>query len=182
MSGCVTHSMSYDEMELWQWNEVQHNRWTRALKACNQVGVRPLWHVDEQEHEVNKLSWATATRMLRELKARIIRVGGKREQPKEQAEIFFRFFEILKRRRGLRLRPLFSYTPHASSPRLAPLSLLPSHLHHISCCFSSGASAGPQDPSPQSLAVNPQVYSLKPKAKSSKPQVAHARSSTLKAN
>jgi hypothetical protein len=73
-------------MELWQWNEVQHNRWTRALKACNQVGVRPLWHVDdEQENEDKKLSWATATRLLRKLKARIIRVGGKREQPKEQA-------------------------------------------------------------------------------------------------
>jgi hypothetical protein len=72
-------------MELWKWNEVQHNRWTRALKACNQVGVRPLWHVDEQENEDKKLSWATATRLLRKLKARIIRVGGEREQPKEQA-------------------------------------------------------------------------------------------------
>jgi len=49
------------------------------------VGVRPLWHVDEQENEDKKLSWATATRLLRKLKSRIIRVGGKREQPKEQA-------------------------------------------------------------------------------------------------
>ena len=39
---CNTLNELYDEMELWQWNEVQHNRWTRALKACNQVGVRPL--------------------------------------------------------------------------------------------------------------------------------------------
>ena len=23
----------YDEMELWQWDEVQHNRWARVLKA-----------------------------------------------------------------------------------------------------------------------------------------------------
>ena len=72
-------------MDLWQWNEVQHNRWARALKASNQVGVRPMWYVDELEDEEKKLSWATATRSLRKLKARIIRVGGKREQPKEQA-------------------------------------------------------------------------------------------------
>ena len=39
---CNTLNELYDEMELWQWNEVQHNRWNRALKACNQVGVRPL--------------------------------------------------------------------------------------------------------------------------------------------
>ena len=30
---CNTINELYDEMELWQWNEVQHNRWTRALKA-----------------------------------------------------------------------------------------------------------------------------------------------------
>ena len=72
---CNTLNELYDEMELWQWNEVQHNRWTRALKACNQVRVQPLWYVDEQENEDKKLSWATATRLLRKLKARILRVG-----------------------------------------------------------------------------------------------------------
>ena len=66
------------------WNEVQHNRWARALKASNQVGVRPMWYVDEPEDEEKKLSLETATRSLRKLKARIVRVGGKREQPKEQ--------------------------------------------------------------------------------------------------
>ena len=40
---CNTLNEVYDEMELWQWNEVQHNRWARALKASNQVGVRPMW-------------------------------------------------------------------------------------------------------------------------------------------
>jgi len=81
---CNTLDELYDEMELWRWNEVQHNRWTRALKACNQVKVRPLWHVDEQENDDKKLSWATATRLLRKLKARILQVGGKRDHPKEQ--------------------------------------------------------------------------------------------------
>jgi hypothetical protein len=35
---CHTLNELYDEMELGQWNEVQHNRWARSLKASNQVG------------------------------------------------------------------------------------------------------------------------------------------------
>jgi hypothetical protein len=58
---------------------------TGALKASNQVGVRPMWYINELEDGEKKLNWATATRALRKLKARIIKVGGKREQPKEQA-------------------------------------------------------------------------------------------------
>jgi hypothetical protein len=81
---CNTLNEFYDEMELWQWNAVQHNRWARALKARNQVGVRPMWYVDALEDGEKKLSRATATRSLRKLKARIIKVGGKREQPKCQ--------------------------------------------------------------------------------------------------
>jgi hypothetical protein len=82
---CHTVNELYDEMELWQWNAVQHNRWARALKASNRVGVRPMWYLDELDDGGRKLSWATATRSLRKLKARIINVGGKREQPQEQA-------------------------------------------------------------------------------------------------
>jgi hypothetical protein len=82
---CHTVNELYDEMELWQWNAVQHNRWARALKASNRVGVRPMWYLDELDDGGRKLSWATATRSLRKLKARIINVGGKREQPREQA-------------------------------------------------------------------------------------------------
>ena len=79
----TTHELYY-EMELWQWDEVQHNRWARALKASHRVGVRPIWYVEEAEQEGKRLSWATATRSLRRLKARITKVGGKRDQPKEQ--------------------------------------------------------------------------------------------------
>jgi hypothetical protein len=81
---CHTVNELYDEMELWQWNAVQHNRWARALKASNRVGVRPMWLLDELEDGGKKLSWATATRSLRKLRARITQVGGKREQPREQ--------------------------------------------------------------------------------------------------
>ena len=77
----TTHELYY-EMELWQWDEVQHNRWARALKASHRVGVRPIWYVEEAEQEGKRLSWAT--RSLRRLKARITKVGGKKDQPKEQ--------------------------------------------------------------------------------------------------
>jgi hypothetical protein len=81
---CHTVNELYDEMELWQWNAVQHNRWARAMKASNRVGVRPMWLLDELEDGGKKLSWATSTRSLRKLRARITQVGGKREQPREQ--------------------------------------------------------------------------------------------------
>jgi hypothetical protein len=79
---CNTINELYDEMELWQWNKVQHNQWARSL-ASNRVGVRPMWYLDELEDGGKQLSWATATRSLWKLKAWIIKVGGKREQPRE---------------------------------------------------------------------------------------------------
>jgi hypothetical protein len=82
---CHTLHELYDEMELWQWTEVQHNRWARAMKASHRVGVRPRWFVEDLEQEGKRLSWATATRSLHRLKARIVRVGGKRAQPQELA-------------------------------------------------------------------------------------------------
>jgi len=48
------------------------------------VGVRPIWYLEEEEQENKRLSWATATRSLRRLKARITKVGGKRDQLMEQ--------------------------------------------------------------------------------------------------
>jgi hypothetical protein len=106
---CSTLDDLCDEMELWTWTEVHHNRWARALKASNQVGFRPMWPVDEQEDEKKKLSWATATRSLRRLKARIVRVGGRREHPQEQAwmlddiaqwELLFRGEEVFWKSAG----------------------------------------------------------------------------------
>ena len=78
---CSTLDELYDEMELRDWNTVQRNRCARAAKACNQVKVRPMWPVEEQEEDTKKLSWAAATRSLRRLKARIVSVRGKREYP-----------------------------------------------------------------------------------------------------
>jgi len=81
---CHTTHELYDEMELWQWDEVQHNWWARALKASHKVGVRPIWYLKEVDQEGKRLSWATATRSLRRLKARITKVECKRDQPMEQ--------------------------------------------------------------------------------------------------
>jgi len=96
-------------MELWEWDSVQHNRWARALKASNQVKVRPMWYIEDTEQEGEKLSWATATRSLQRLKTRIVKVGGKREQPKEQTwkladteqwELLFRGEEVFWKTAG----------------------------------------------------------------------------------
>ncbi len=81
---CSTINELYDEMELWQWNAVQHNRCARALKASNRVGVRPMWYIDELEDGEKKLSWATATRSLRKLKARIIKWGANENNPRSR--------------------------------------------------------------------------------------------------
>jgi hypothetical protein len=40
-----------------------------------------MWYIEDTEHEGKRLSWATTTRSLRRLKARIVKVGGKRDQP-----------------------------------------------------------------------------------------------------
>ncbi len=56
---------------------VQHNRWARAAKACNQVGVQPMWPVEKQEEDTKKLSWLTATRLLHWLKARTVSVEAR---------------------------------------------------------------------------------------------------------
>jgi hypothetical protein len=93
-------------MPFWHWDQVRHNRWARTLNACNQVGVRPIWPVDEEQEGQRGLSWAAATRPLRSLKKRIVDVGGKREFPQEKArrledaaqwELLFRGEEALWR-------------------------------------------------------------------------------------
>jgi hypothetical protein len=75
-------------------------------------------------------SWATATRSLRRLKARIIKVGGKREQPKEQAwrledaaqwELLFRgeevFWKVAGAIRKAGYDSIFSLTQDAAEGR-----------------------------------------------------------------
>ena len=44
---CDSFHDLYDEMKLWTWNRVSHNKWARTAKACNQLGVRPTWHIGD---------------------------------------------------------------------------------------------------------------------------------------
>jgi hypothetical protein len=73
-----------------------------------------MWPVEEQEEDTKKLSWAAATRPLRQLKAKIVSVGGKREHPQEKAwmldnaaqwELLFRGEEAFWRSAGALLAP-----------------------------------------------------------------------------
>jgi hypothetical protein len=103
----------YHEMPFRHWDQVRHSRWARArtLRAYNQVGVRPIWPVDEEQEGQRRLSWAAATRPLRWLKKRVVEVGGKREFPQEKSwrladaslwELLFRGEEALWRSAALR--------------------------------------------------------------------------------
>jgi hypothetical protein len=50
---CSTLDDLNKEMSLWLWNQVSNNRWTRALKACNQIGVQPRWSLEGEEDDDN---------------------------------------------------------------------------------------------------------------------------------
>ena len=68
-----------------------------------------MWYIEDAEQERKQLSWATATRSLRRLKARIVNVGGRRDQPQAQAwkladvaqwELLFRGEEVFWKTAG----------------------------------------------------------------------------------
>ena len=82
---CSSIEELYEEMELWTWDQTRCNKWARALKACNQVQVKPTWIIDQETSELAPMSWAAATRQLRKLKRRIQEVGGERAKPQPRA-------------------------------------------------------------------------------------------------
>jgi hypothetical protein len=71
------------EMELWKWDDVTGDFWSRLSKALQQSNISVTWaeQLDSRlasVHTIGKLSWATATRSIRECKMRIERIGGSR--------------------------------------------------------------------------------------------------------
>jgi hypothetical protein len=88
-----------------------------------------MWYINELEDGEKKLNWATATRALRKLKARIIKVGGKREQPKEQPwrlEVFRGkevFWKVAGAIRKAGYDSIFSLTSNDAFPQDANLTL-----------------------------------------------------------
>jgi len=70
-----------EEMEVWKWDDATGDFWSRLAKALQQSNISVKWaeQMDirlESVHTTGKLSWATATRSIRECKMRIARIRG----------------------------------------------------------------------------------------------------------
>ena len=70
-------------MELWKWDDATGDFWSRLAKALQQSNISVTWaeQLDSRLASVyttRKMSWAAATRSIRECKMRIDRIGGSR--------------------------------------------------------------------------------------------------------
>ena len=68
-----------EEMELWKWDDATGDFWSRLAKALQQRNISVTWaeQLDSRlaaVHTTRKLSWAAATRSIRECKMRIERI------------------------------------------------------------------------------------------------------------
>jgi len=80
---CDTFVKLIQEMELWKWDDATGDVWSRLAKALQQSNISVTWaeQLDSRlasVHTTGKLSWAAATRSIRECKMRIERIGGSR--------------------------------------------------------------------------------------------------------
>jgi len=72
-----------EEMELWKWDDATGDFWSRLAKVLQQSNISVTWakQLDcrlASVHTTGKLSWAVATRSIREFRMRIKRIGGSR--------------------------------------------------------------------------------------------------------
>ena len=72
-----------EEMEVWKWDDATGDFWSRLAKAPQQSNISITWaeQLDSRlasVHTTGKLSWAEATRSIRECKMRIERIRGSR--------------------------------------------------------------------------------------------------------
>ena len=67
---CKSFEDLQDEMELWKWDDVRGNRWTRLSKCAQLLGIRIEGH-DVGENDEERVSWAEATRSIRRLRSRL---------------------------------------------------------------------------------------------------------------
>jgi len=81
-----------EEMELWKWDDTTGNFWSRIAKALQQSNISVTWaeQLDSRlgadwhqkslvsVHTTGKVSWASATKCMRECQMRIKRIGGSR--------------------------------------------------------------------------------------------------------
>jgi len=69
--------------EQWKWDDTTGDFWSRLAKALQQSNISVTWaeQLDSRMaslHNTGKLSWAVATRSIRECKMRIEKIGGSR--------------------------------------------------------------------------------------------------------
>jgi len=71
------------KLELWKWDDATGDFWSRLAKALQQGNISVTWaeQLDSRlasVHTTGKLSWAAATRSIRECKMRNERIRGSR--------------------------------------------------------------------------------------------------------
>ena len=80
---CDSFVQLIEEMELWKVNDATGDFWQRLAKALQQSNILVTWaeQLDSRlasVHIPGKLSWAAATRSIRECKMKIERIRGSR--------------------------------------------------------------------------------------------------------
>jgi len=80
---CDSFAESTEKMELWKWDDATRDFWSRLAKALQQSNISVMWAAQLDRrlasvHTTGKMSWAAATRSIRECKIRIERIGGSR--------------------------------------------------------------------------------------------------------
>jgi len=80
---CDSFAELIKEMELWKWNDATGDFWSRLAKALKQSNISVTWaeQLDSRLASVyttGKMSWAAATRYIRECKISIERIRGSR--------------------------------------------------------------------------------------------------------
>ena len=73
---CNSFAELIEEMELWKWDDATRDFWSRLAKILQQRNISVTWaeQLDSRlasVHTTGKLSWAAATRSIRECKMRI---------------------------------------------------------------------------------------------------------------
>jgi len=80
---CNSFTNLIDKMELWDWNVVYKDFWSRLAKSLHSQKVSVTW-VEKMDKKLasvfvpEKMSWATATRSIRKCKTRVEKIRGSR--------------------------------------------------------------------------------------------------------
>ncbi len=76
---CSSFRELQTEVELWEWDKLVANKWTRWAKCLSMTGLTVHLTAEEEAYTKQETSWAGATRDLRKLRRRVEAVGGRQE-------------------------------------------------------------------------------------------------------